>query len=94
MGAYYMHPPALVAARGFAPDVKRMINAAAKRVLSCISVFDAPSSPTSLWSGKIIGLHRLLHEDLSSMMIDAAVSDRARSLGVQPLVIGQSTLSS
>jgi len=69
---------------------------AAGRVFSRISVYDAPSSiiSSSSTSGKSVDPHRLVREDLSSMMIDAAMSEGARPLGIQLLVIGQSALSS
>jgi 20S proteasome alpha/beta subunit len=82
----------IMAATGFASDAEHLLNVAAGRVLSRISVYDTPSS-SSLTSGKSIDPHRLVREDLSSMMIDAAMSDGGRPWGVQLLVIGQSALS-
>jgi 20S proteasome alpha/beta subunit len=82
----------VMAATGFASDAEHLLNVAAGRVLSRISVFDAPSS-TSIMSGKSVDPHRLVREDVSSMMIDAAMSDGGRPWGVQLLVIGQSALS-
>ena len=82
----------VMAATGFANDAEHLLNVAAGRVLSRISVFDAPSS-TSILSGKSVDPHRLVREDMSSMMIDAAMSDGGRPWGVQLLVIGQSALS-
>eukprot|EP00578_Thalassiosira_sp_NH16_P003967 CAMPEP_0181133540 /NCGR_PEP_ID=MMETSP1071-20121207/31584_1 /TAXON_ID=35127 /ORGANISM="Thalassiosira sp., Strain NH16" /LENGTH=390 /DNA_ID=CAMNT_0023219949 /DNA_START=57 /DNA_END=1229 /DNA_ORIENTATION=- len=89
-----LHAPSglLVAATGFAPDADHILNVAAARVLSRISVFDAPSSPSSSTSSKSIDPHRLVREDLSSMMIDAAMSNGGRPLGVQLLIVGQSAL--
>ena len=86
----------LIAATGFSPDVDHILNVAAGRVFSRISVYDAPSfiSSSSSTSGKSVDPHRLVREDLSSMMIDAAMSEGARPLGIQLLVIGQSSLSS
>ena len=82
----------VMAATGFANDAEHLLNVAAGRVLSRISVFDAPSS-TSIMSGKSVDPHRLVREDVSSMMIDAAMSDGGRPWGVQLLVVGQSALS-
>lgn len=82
----------VMAATGFASDAEHLLNVAAGRVLSRISVFDAPSS-TSIMSGKSVDPHRLVREDVSSMMIDSAMSDGGRPWGVQLLVIGQSALS-
>ncbi len=82
----------VMAATGFVSDAEHLLNVAAGRVLSRISVFDAPSS-TSIMSGKSVDPHRLVREDVSSMMIDAAMSDGGRPWGVQLLVIGQSALS-
>ena len=85
----------LIAATGFSPDVDHILNMAAGRVFSRISVYDAPSFiSSSSTSGKSVDPHRLVREDLSSMMIDAAMSEGARPLGIQLLVIGQSVLSS
>ena len=96
-----LHAPSglLIAATGFAPDVDHILNVAAGRVFSRMSVYDAPSSyslsplSSSTRSGKSVDPHRLVRDDLSSMMIDAAISDLGRPLGVQVLVIGQSALS-
>lgn len=93
-----LHAPTglLVAATGFAPDVDHILDVVAGRVLSRISVFDggtSTSSPmTSSYSSKSVDPHRLLREDISTMMIDAAMSDGGRPWGVQLLVIGQSAL--
>jgi len=87
----------LIAATGFSPDVDHILNVAAGRVFSRISVYDTPSfisSSSSSTSGKSVDPHRLVREDLSSIMIDAAMSEEARPLGIQLLVIGQSALSS
>jgi 20S proteasome alpha/beta subunit len=81
-----------MAATGFASDAEHLINVAAGRVLSRISIYDAPMS-SSLTSGKSVDPHRLVREDVSSMMIDSAMSDGGRPWGVQLLVIGQSALS-
>ena len=93
-----LHAPSglLVAATGFAPDVDHILNVAAGRVFSRMSVYDAPPSyslsplSSSTRSGKSVDPHRLVREDLSSMMIDAAISDGGRPLGVQLLVVGLS----
>ena len=77
----------IMAATGFASDAEHLINVAAGRVLSRISVYD------DVTSGKSVDPHRLVREDVSSMMIDAAMSDGGRPWGVQLLAIGQSTLS-
>jgi len=82
----------VMAATGFASDAEHLINVAAGRVLSRISIYDAPTC-SSLTSGKSVDPHRLVREDVSSMMIDAAMSDGGRPWGVQLLVIGQSALS-
>ncbi|KAL7432594.1 hypothetical protein ACHAXM_003309 [Skeletonema potamos] len=82
----------IMAATGFTSDAEHLLNIAAGRVLSRISIYDAPSS-LSLTSGKSVDPHRLVREDVSSMMIDAAMSDGGRPWGVQLLVIGQSALS-
>ena len=82
----------VMAATGFASDAEHLINVAAGRVLSRISVYDAPAY-SSLTSGKSVDPHRLVREDVSSMMIDAAMSDGGRPWGVQLLVVGQSALS-
>jgi 20S proteasome alpha/beta subunit len=82
----------IMAATGFASDAEHLINVAAGRVLSRISIYDAPTS-SSLTSGKSVDPHRLVREDVSSMMIDSAMSDGGRPWGVQLLVIGQSALS-
>lgn len=89
-----LHAPSglLVAATGFAPDADHILNVAAGRVFSRISVFDAPS-PSSITSSKSVDPHRLVREDLSAMMIDAAMANGGRPLGVQLLVVGQSALS-
>lgn len=89
-----LHAPSglLVAATGFAPDADHILNVAAGRVFSRISVFDAPS-PTSSTSSKSVCPHRLVREDLSSMMIDSALSEGGRPLGLQLLVVGQTSLS-
>eukprot|EP00985_Skeletonema_marinoi_P020711 scaffold12372_cov105-Skeletonema_marinoi.AAC.3 len=82
----------IMAATGFASDAEHLINVAAGRVLSRISIYDAPMS-SSLTSGKSVDPHRLVREDVTSMMIDSAMSDGGRPWGVQLLVIGQSALS-
>jgi len=85
-----LHAPSglLVAATGFAPDADHVLGVAAGRVLSRISVFDAAAG------GRSVDPHRLVREDLSAMMIDAAMSDGGRPLGLQLLVVGTSALSS
>jgi hypothetical protein len=87
-----LHAPSglLVAATGFAPDADHVLGVAAGRVLSRISVFDAACAG----GGKSVDPHRLVREDLSAMMIDAAMSDGGRPLGLQLLVVGTSALSS
>lgn len=89
-----LHAPSglVVAATGFAPDADHILNVAAGRVFSRISVYDAPSS-SSFGGSKSVDPHRLVRDDLSSMMIDAAMSDGGRPLGLQLLVVGQSALS-
>lgn len=89
--ARILHAPSglVLAATGFTPDAEHLLHIAAGRVLSRASVYDA------MKNGKSIDPHRLVREDLSSFMIDAAMaSDGARPLGVQLLVIGTSSLSS
>ncbi len=51
-------------------------------------MFDAAAG---VWS---VDPHRLVQEDLSAMMIDAAMSDGGRPLGLQLLVVGTLALSS
>ncbi len=81
----------LVAATGFAPDADHL-GVAAGRVLSRISVFDADAGGGG--GSKSVDPHRLVREDLSAMMIYAAMSDGGRPLGLQLLVVGTSALSS
>ena len=89
-----LHAPSglLVTATEFPPDADHILNVAAGRVFSRISVFDR-SSPLSSTRSKSVDPHRLVHEDLSSMMIDAAMSNGGQSLGVQLLAIEQSAFS-
>lgn len=93
-----LHAPTglLVAATGFAPDIDHILHVAAGRVLSRSSIFDDGGGTLSSYSRigtKSVDPHRLLREDLSSLMIDATMSDGGRPWGVQLLVIGQSALS-
>ena len=97
-----LHAPSglVMAATGFAPDAEHILNVAAGRVYSRISVYDAPSSSplsisssSSSSSGKSVDPHRLVREDLSSIMINSAMSEGGRPLGIQLLVVGQSALS-
>jgi hypothetical protein len=94
-----LHAPSglLVAATGFAPDIDHILHVAAGRVLSRSSIFDDDGggilSSYSRGGKKSVDPHRLLREDLSSLMIDATMSDGGRPWGVQLLVIGQSALS-
>jgi hypothetical protein len=81
----------LVAATGFAPDADHL-GVAAGRVLSRISVFDADAGGGG--GSKSVDPHRLVREDLSAMMIYAAMSDGGRPLGLQLLVVRTSALSS
>ena len=97
-----LHAPSglLVAATGFAPDADHLLGVAAGRVLSRMSVYDSPSSRGGVGGGgggggkKSVDPHRLVREDLSATMIDAAMSDGGRPLGLQLLVVGTSALSS
>lgn len=93
-----LHAPSglLLAATGFAPDAEHILNVAAGRIFSRISVYDAPMSygGGGVGGSKSVDPHGLVREDLSSMMIDAAMNEGGRPLGVQLLVIGQSSLSS
>ncbi|KAL7527582.1 hypothetical protein ACHAWF_002233 [Thalassiosira exigua] len=93
-GLRVLHAPAglLVAATGFAPDADHVLHVAAGRVLSRISLFDAPSTSSSA-VGKSVDPHRLVREDLAAMMMDEAMSEGGRPYGVQLLVVGQSALS-
>ncbi|KAL7442196.1 hypothetical protein ACHAXH_008953 [Discostella pseudostelligera] len=86
-----LHAPSglLLAATGFAPDADYILNVAAGRVFSRISVYDTPSS-SSMSSTKSVDPHRLVREDISPMMMDATMSDGGRPFGVQLLVVGQS----
>lgn len=93
-----LHAPTglLVAATGFAPDIDHILHVAAGRVLSRLSIFDDGGGTLSSYSRvgkKSVDPHRLLREDLSSLMIDATMTDGGRPWGVQLLVIGQSALS-
>jgi hypothetical protein len=94
-----LHAPSglIVAATGFAPDIDHILHVAAGRVLSRSSIFDDDGggalSSYSRGGKKSVDPHRLLREDLSSLMIDATMSDGGRPWGVQLLVIGQSALS-
>ncbi|KAL9182830.1 hypothetical protein ACHAXT_004109 [Thalassiosira profunda] len=90
-----LHAPTglLLAATGFAPDADHLLQIAAGRVLARSSVFDAPA-PASPTGGKGVDPHRLVREDLSAAMIDAAMAEGARPLGVQLLAVGASALPS
>ena len=93
-----LHAPSglILAATGFAPDIDHILHVAAGRVLSRSSIFDDGGGTLSSYSRvgtKSVDPHRLLREDLSSLMIDATMSDGGRPWGVQLLVIGQSALS-
>ena len=89
-----LHAPSglLMAATGFAPDADYILNVAAGRIFSRISIFDTPSS-LSKSSTKSVDPHRLVREDLAPMMMDATMSGGGRPFGVQLLVVGQSALS-
>jgi 20S proteasome alpha/beta subunit len=89
-----LHAPSglLMAATGFAPDADYILNVAAGRIFSRISIYDTPSS-LSKSSTKSVDPHRLVREDLAPMMMDATMSGGGRPFGVQLLVVGQSTLS-
>ena len=93
-----LHAPSglILAATGFAPDIDHILHVAAGRVLSRSSIFDDGGGTLSSYSRvgtKSVDPHRLLREDLLSLMIDATMSDGGRPWGVQLLVIGQSALS-
>jgi len=84
----------VLAAVGFAPDVDHILNVAAGRVLAKISLFDAPltSSGRSTAAGsKSVDPHRLVREEVSSMLVDAASIEGGRPFGTQIYVIGQTT---
>lgn len=85
---HILHSPSglLVAATGFLPDAEHILNVAAGRVFSRLSVYDAQNG------GRGVDPHRLVREDLSSVMMDAAMTDGGRPLGAQLLVVGQSVL--
>lgn len=87
-----LHAPSglLVAATGFAPDADYILNLAAGRIFSRISVYDTPSF-SSKSSTKSVDPHRLVREDISPLMMDATMSDGGRPFGVQLLVVGQSS---
>ncbi|KAL7460194.1 hypothetical protein ACHAXS_000656 [Conticribra weissflogii] len=89
-----LHAPSglLIAATGFAPDAQHILNVAAGRILSRASIYDANLSGNGR-SGKSVDPHKLVREDLSSILSDAAMSEGGRPLGLQLLVVGQSTLS-
>ena len=89
-----LHAPSglLMAATGFAPDADYILNVAAGRIFSRISIYDTPSSLSKL-STKSVDPHRLVREDLAPMMTDATMSGGGRPFGVQLLVVGQSALS-
>ena len=86
-----LHAPSglLLAATGFAPDADYILNVAAGRISSRISIYDTPSL-LSKSSTKSVDPHRLVREDISPMMMDATMSDGGRPFGVQLLVVGQS----
>lgn len=81
--ACILHAPSglLLAATGFQPDISHLLHIATGRILSRTSIYD---------TGKSLDPHKLVREDLSSILIDAASSDGGRPMGVQCLVIGQS----
>ena len=87
----------VLAAVGFAPDVDHILNVAAGRVLAKISLFDAPLTPltssgrSTTAGGKSIDPHRLVREEVSSMLVDAASMEGGRPFGTQIYVIGQTT---
>jgi 20S proteasome alpha/beta subunit len=84
--ARILHAPTglLVATTGFKPDTSHILQIAAARVLSRNSIYD-PNS-------KSVDPHKLVREDLSSVLIDASSSDGGRPMGVQCLVVGQSCI--
>ena len=84
----------IVAAAGFAPDADHMLSVAAGRVLSRLSVYDAPHPASRYGSRRGVDPHRLVRDDISPSMIDASMSDGGRPYGVQLLVVGPSALSS
>ncbi len=90
-----LHAPSglLLAATGFAPDADYILNVAAGRIFSRISIYDTPSS-LSKSSTKSVDPHRLVREDVSPIMMDATMSDGGRPFGVQLLVVGQSAQTS
>ena len=73
----------LLAATGFQPDISHLLHIATGRILSRNSIYD---------TGKSLDPHKLVREDLSNVLIDAASSDGGRPMGVQCLVIGQSCI--
>ncbi|KAL7516762.1 hypothetical protein ACHAWX_001744 [Stephanocyclus meneghinianus] len=88
-----LHAPSglLVAATGFKPDIDHLMHVAAGKVLARTAIYDATLGSSGR-SGKSIDPHRLVREDLSSIIMEEALaSDGARPFGVQLLVIGQST---
>jgi len=89
-----LHAPTglLLAATGFAPDADYILNVAAGRVFSRISIYGTPSS-SSMSSTKSVDPHRLVREDICPMMMDATMSDGGRPFGVQLLVVGQSAFA-
>lgn len=84
----------VLAAVGFAPDVDHILSVAAGRVLAKISLFDAPLTTSGLSTAagsKSIDPHRLVREEVSSMLVDAASMEGGRPFGTQIYVIGQTT---
>ncbi|KAL3798229.1 hypothetical protein ACHAWO_003434 [Cyclotella atomus] len=84
--ARILHAPTglLLATTGFKPDTSHLLQIAAARVLSRKSIYD--------FNSKSVDPHKLVREDLSSMLIDASSSDGGRPMGVQCLVVGQSCI--
>mmetsp|Transcript_19428 Transcript_19428/g.40056 ORF Transcript_19428/g.40056 Transcript_19428/m.40056 type:complete len:476 (+) Transcript_19428:24-1451(+) len=82
----------LIAATGFAPDTQHILDVAAGRILSRLSVYDSNVSGSGR-SGKSGDPHRLVKEDVSLILRDAAMLEGGRPLGVQLLVVGHSALS-
>lgn len=90
----------LVAAAGFAPDAEHLLGVAAAKVAVRRSAYASSSSLLDVDELGGVGSvknfcdpHRLVREDLSEMISDAAASDGGRPFGVQMLVVGRSTLA-
>lgn len=75
----------ILTATGFKPDISHLTHVASGRILSRTSTYDT--------SNKSLDPHRIVREDLSNILIDAAASDGGRPMGVQLLVVGQSCIS-